>query len=536
MGEPRRLHRHPGGAGLAVALSLIGASGGVLPIASVQAAEVKMAIRTDVSSIDPHYHVYSPNTAVWRHIYDTLVWSDARTRLHPALAVSYAAIAEDVWEFKLRPNVKFHDGTPFTAEDVAFSLARAPNVPNSPSSYSQYTKLIAGTEVVDPLTIRIRTKGSAPTLPVDMASVAIVSKKAVEGKVTSDFNSGVAAIGTGPYRYVEWSAGNQVVLAKNPDHWRGVEPWDRVIRKPIPNDGARVAAMLSGAVDLMEGVPGVDRARLAGTANLALHECDSIRIVYLHLDSARDVSPGVADINGQKMDRNPLRDPRVRRALSHAINRDALTERLLSGQARPAAQYTPQGLPGASPNLKPDSYDPVLSQKLLKEAGWGDGFSLVLAGSNDRFPSDAQVTQGVGQMLARIGIKTDVQTMPAAILFSRGSKLDFSAFLSGWVGTGDPSSPLVALMATYDAKKGLGPSNRGRWSNAAFDETLEKALQTLDFDKRNALYGRAAEIAVEDMGVIPIYFTINTWATRKGFTYDARADEQTHAMGLRPAK
>ncbi len=513
---------------------LLAASLAVGPAA--QAADAKFGIRTDVSSIDPHYHVYSPNSAVWRHIFNALVWTDPDTKQKPGLAQSYATIADDVWEFRLRPNVTFHDGTPLTSEDVAFSIARAPNVPNSPSSHSQYTKMIARTEVIDPLTIRIHTKGPAPTLPTDLAGIAIVSKKAAEGKATSDFNSGVAAIGTGPYRFVEWVAGGQVVLARNPNYWGGAEPWDRVIRKPIANDGARVAALLSGDVDIIEGVPGVDRARLASTPNLALHECDSLRIVYLHMDSNRDASPEVADVNGNKLDRNPLKDPRVRHAMSLAINRTALTDRLLSGQAKPAGQYTPPGVPGSSANLPPLPYDPVKAQALLKEAGWPNGFSLVLNGSNDRFASDAQVTQAVGQMLARIGIKTEVRTMPAAILFTRGSKLDFSAILSGWIGSGDPSSPLVALMATFDPKTGMGPSNRGRWSNAAFDETLGQALRTLDFDRRSGLYARAAEIAVGDMGVIPVYFTINTWASRKGLVYQARADEASIAMGLRPAK
>jgi len=500
------------------------------------AADVKMGIRTDASSIDPHYHVYSPNTAVWRHIFDALIWTDPDTKQRPNLAVSYKSVADGVWEFKLRPNVTFHDGTPFTAEDVAFSIARAPNVPNSPSSHAQYTKLIARTEIVDPLTIRIHTKGPAPTLPVDLASIAIVSKKAAEGKATSDFNSGVAAIGTGPYKFVEWVAGSQVVLAKNPNYWRGAEPWDRVIRKPIANDGARVAALLSGDVDIIEGVPGVDRARIASTANLALHECDSLRIVYLHMDSNRDSSPEITDAAGNKIDRNPLKDARVRHAMSLAINRTALTERLLSGQAKPAGQYMAPGLPGSSPNLPPLPYDPVKAQALLKEAGWPNGFGMVLNGSHDRFASDAQVTQAVGQMLARIGIKAEVRTHPAAILFSRGSKLEFSAILSGWIGSGDASSPLVALMATFDPKAGMGPSNRGRWSNAAFDDALGQALRTLDFDQRSALYAKAAEVAVGDMGVIPVYFTINTWASRKGLDYQARADEQSLAMGLRTAK
>ena len=504
-------------------------------MATSQAAEVKMAVRTDASSIDPHYHVYSPNTAVYRHIFDTLVFPNPDTSLRPSLAESYKVVADDIWEFRLRREARFHDGSPVTADDVAFSVARAPNVPNSPSSYAQYVKLIARTEVIDAHTIRIHTKGPAPILPSDMTSIAIVSRKAAEGKTTAQFNSGVAAVGSGPYRFVEWVAGSHLTLVRNPDYWGDKQPWDRVTRKPIANDGARVAAMLSGDVDIIEGVPGVDRARLAATPTVVLSECNSTRVVYLHLDSARDDSPGVTDLAGNRMNRNPLRDVRVRRAISYAINRQGLVDKLLSGQAIAAGQYTAPPLPGSSPHLPPPPYDPNLATSLLKEAGWGGGFGLVVAGSNDRYASDAAVTQAVGQMLARIGIKTDVQTMPAAILFSRGSKLEFSAFMAGWVGVGDPSSPLVALMATYDPATGLGPSNRGRWSNAAFDQTLGQALRTMDTDQRNALYARAAEIAVGDMGVVPIFFSINTWATKKGLVYDARADEQTLAMGLRPA-
>ncbi len=514
---------------LLLALSLLA------PIAT-RAADVTMAVRTDASSIDPHYHVYSPNTAVYRHIFDTLTQLDARGGLRPGLALSWTAIADDVWEFRLRPNVTFHDGTPFTAEDVAFSIARAPNVPNSPSSYAQYTKTVARTEIVDPLTIHIHTKGPAPILPGDMGSIAIVSKHAAEGRTTADFNSGLAAIGTGPYRFVSWTPGNRLELTRNDTYWGGREPWEHVTRRPVSSDAARVAAILSGDVDLIEGVPAVDRARLVADPKLTLHEINSTRIIYLHMDSARDDSPGISGPHGEKLARNPLRDVRVRNAVSLAINREALTERLLSGQAHPAGQYTPPGVPGASAKLQPLPFDAERSRALLKDAAWDQGFSVILAGSNDRYPSDAQVTQAVGQMLARVGIRTDVQTMPAAILFSRGSKLDFSMILSGWVGTGDPSSPLVALLATYDPSTGMGPSNRGRWSNPDFDSVLGQALRTLDDTKRNALYASAAEIAVSKSGVIPVYFTINTWASKKAFTYDARMDETTLAQGFRPAK
>lgn len=500
------------------------------------AADIRMAVRTDVSSMDPHYHVYVPNRAAARHIFDALVWADPRGNRKPALAQSWSVIGEDIWEFKLRTGVTFHDGTPFTAEDVAFSLARAPHVPNSPSSYAIYTKLIARVEVVDPMTVRIHTKGPAPTLLADLEGVVIVSRRAAEGKASSDFNSGAATIGTGPYRFVEWIPGNRITLARNPAYWGGAEPWERVIIRPIANDGARVAAILSGDVDMIEAVPGVDRARIAATPNLALHEGSAFRIVYVHMDSARDASPQITDAAGAPLARNPLKDVRVRRAISMAINRPALAERLLNGMAVPAGQYVPDGIDGTSPNLKPLPFDPDGARRLMKEAGWESGFNIVLNTSNDRFPQDAQVGQAVGQMLARIGVKTDVQPMPAAILFSRGSKLEFSLMLSGWVGTGEASSPLTALMATYDAKAGMGQSNRGRWSNAAFDTALGSALRTMDDAKRNNFYAQAAEIAVADMGVIPVYFTVNSWATRKDLVYAARGDETSLAMGLRPVK
>ena len=196
---------------------LLLAATALLPLAA-HAADVKMAVRTDASSIDPHYHVYTPNSAVFHHIFDTLVSSGPRGELRPGLATSWKTVADDIWEFKLRQGVTFHDGSAFTPEDVAFSIARAPNVPNSPSSYSQYTKLIEKTEIVDPQTIRIYTKGPAPTLPIDMTQIAIVSKRVVEGKTTTDFNSGIAAIGTGPYRFIEWVSADHLTLAKNPTY------------------------------------------------------------------------------------------------------------------------------------------------------------------------------------------------------------------------------------------------------------------------------------------------------------------------------
>lgn len=500
-----------------------------------EAADIRIAVRTDVSSIDPHFHVYAPNPAVSHHIFETLVNADPDGRIKPGLAEAWRMDGDSAWLLTLRRNVTFHDGAPLTAADVVFTLARAPNVPNSPSSYAQYTKLIERVEALDAHTVRIVTKGPAPTLLVDLANIGIIPKSN-EGATTADYNAGKAAIGAGPYRFVSWTPGDRIELVRNPAYFAGPEPWDRVTIRPIANNGARVAALLSGDVDMIDGVPGADRARIAADPNLVLAECDAFRIIYIHMDSARDVSPGLSDLAGKPLAANPLKDARVRRAISMAVNRQALAERLLSGQARPAGQYVPPTVAGASPNLPPLPFDPDTARRLLREAGWGDGFSLVLASSNDRFPNDAEVAQAVGQMLARIGLRTDVQTMPASMLFSRGSKLEFSVMLSGWVGNGEASSPLVALLATYDPKTGLGTSNRGRWSNPSFDAALGNALSTLDEPRRNQFYAQAAEIAVHDMAVVPVYFTINTWATRKGLTYAARGDETSLAMGLRPTR
>lgn len=504
--------------------------------APAQARDVTLGIRTDTTSIDPQFHVVASNVMVAHYAFDQLILQDEKQRLVPGLAVSWQAVGPTTWEFRLRPGVRFHDGTPFTADDVAFSLARAPLVPNSPTSFAIYTKSIAHVDVVDPLTIRIETKSPAPLLPYDMSAISILSRHAAEGKSTNDFNSGAAAIGTGPYRFVRWIPGNRIEYVANPDYWGGKQPWDHVTLKPIANDGAREAALLSGDIDLMEGVPVTDVNRLRRDPAVSIFQCDSNRVIYIQMDTARDKSPGVSDANGNPMDRNPLRDLRVRQAMTLAIDRPALTSRLLDGQARPAGQLVPDGFAGASPALHPLAADPAKARALLSEAGYKQGFRLTLAATNDRYPLDVQAAEAIAQMFTRVGIRTQVDAMPAAMLFSRGSALDFSALIAGAIAiSGESSSELVQYVATYDPEKSMGPSNRGRYSNPEFDRTLEQALQTMDQKQREALLGKATEIAIDDVGIIPVYFLVNTWAARKGLVYVPRSDEATLATGLKPA-
>ncbi len=427
------------------------------------AQELKIALAAEPTSIDPLYHTLNPNNQVARHIFDRLVHQDARQRLVPGLALSWKPIDAGTWEFKLRPGVKFHDGAPLTPEDIIFSIDRADKVPNSPASFAIYTKAVKGIDVIDPLTLHIKTGTPYPLLPNDLSTIAIQEKRAVEGKGTEDFNKGTAAIGTGPYKFVEWVPGNRLVLERNDNYWGPKPDWAKVIMRPIPNNAARVAALLAGDVDFIENVPTADLQRLKANPAVRVVETVSNRVIYLHLDSNRDQSPFVFGNDGKPLAKNPLKDRRVRLAISKAINRPAIVERVMEGAAIPAGQLLPDGFFGVSPNLKPMAYDPEGAKKLLAEAGYPDGFRLTRHSPNDRYVNDEKVAQAVAQMLSRVGIKTDVQAMPQAVYFTRASKLEFSFMLLGWgADTGEPSSPLKSLLATNNPAKGMGTANRGR--------------------------------------------------------------------------
>ncbi|MFQ5828418.1 MAG: ABC transporter substrate-binding protein [Candidatus Methylomirabilia bacterium] len=506
----------------------------VLGAGPATAAELVIGLKLEPSSIDPHYHNLSPNNAMARHIFDRLVQTDEKQRLGPGLAVSWKAINDTTWEFKLRRGVKFHDGTPFTADDVLFTFERAPNVEASPSSFALYTKRKT-LKKIDDHTIHIITERPYPLMPNDVAAINIISKKHGQGATTGDYNAGKAAIGTGPYKFVEWVPGDRLVIAKNPDYWGEKAKFDRVVFKPIRSDPARVAALLAGDVDMIDVVPTADIAQLQKRPKVVLSQGTSNRVIYLHMDQDRDDSPFVRGTSGK----NPLKDWRVRKAVSKAINRPAIVDRVMEGVAIPAGQLLPEGFFGVSPKLTPEPYDPEGAKKLLAEAGYPNGFGLTLHGPNDRYINDAKICQAIGQMLTRIGIDTKVETMPKAVYFRKASRGGpggtpaFSFILVGWgAGSGEASSPLRSLLTTYDKSKGHGASNRGRYSNPEVDKLVVEALATVDDVKREKLLQKATEIAIGDLGIIPLHYQVNTWATRKGLAYTPRTDEATVVMGV----
>lgn len=499
------------------------------------AQDLSIALGADVTSMDPHFHNLTPNNNVGNHVFETLVGKNARGQLTPALAESWRAIDDRTWEFRLRKGVKFHDGSDFTAADVAFSLDRVPTVPNSPSPFTTYSKQITEKFIVDPLTIRLRTATPYPLMPNDMGTIMIVSSRAAKGATTEDFNTGKAAVGTGPYRFVRWQKGDRIELARHDGYWGAKSPWEKVTLRIITADPTRVAALLAGDVRAIENVPTSDLARVSKSADLSVYRVVSHRVMYLHIDSARDKSPFVTDKAGRPLDRNPLKDLRVRRAISKAINRQALVDRVMEGAARATGQLMPEGMFGYHPGLKPEAFDPDGARKLLAEAGYPDGFGLTLHAPNNRYVNDEQVAQAIAQMLARVGIATRVDAMPSAVYFTRANKLEFSLLLVGWGSdTAEASSPLKALLATFDRDKGMGQANRGRFSSAKLDATLDQALATVDDPKREKLLQLATEIGMNELGILSLYHQENIWATRRGIVYTPRADERTFAHEFRP--
>jgi peptide/nickel transport system substrate-binding protein len=507
----------------------------VLSLATpLAAANLTIALGTDVTAVDPHYHNLTPNNNVANHIYGYLVERNEKSQMIPGLATEWKAIDPTTWEFKLRKGVKFHDGSEFTAADVVASIERVPKVPNSPSPFTAYTKQITKIDVVDPYTIRFKTAQPYPLMPSDMSQVAIINKQFANAS-TDDFNSGKAAVGTGPYKLVKFTKGDRLELARNDAYWGGKTPWEKVTLRIVTQDAARVAALLAGDVQVIENVPTSDVAKLSQDKKLSLFRQTSDRLMYVHLDSDRTVTPTVTGKDGKPLDKNPLKDARVRKALSKMINRPAIVERVMEKEAIPAGQLVPDFLFGATKNLKVEAYDPEGAKKLRAEAGYPDGFKVTLHATNNRYVNDSKIAQAIAQMWTRGGIPTEVVAMPSATFFPQATDLKFSTMLVGWsTGTGESSSSLKALLMTFNKDKGFGTANRGRYSNTKVDALTEDAMMTVDDVKREAYLQRAAELAIGDTGLIPLHFQVSIWATRDGIVYAPRVDEQTLAYKFQP--
>ncbi len=489
-----------------------------------------------VTSLDPHWHNMVPNNATAMHIFDRLVERDALARPYPSLAASYRAVSDTEWEFKLRPGVKWHDGRDFTADDVVFTFGRVPTVANSPGGFFGYLRAISRVEVLDPLTLRIHTHQPHPLLPLDLASVGIIARHAATGANPEDFNNGRAAIGTGPYRLVSYRSGEGVELARNPYDWRP-QPWQQVKIRFLTNDAGRTAALLSGDVDMIEQIATSDIARLRREPRVTVTSVPSVRTVFMLPDYSRTGPvPGVTDNAGVPLPRNPFLDERVRRALSMAINRDLLVERVMEGAAVATAQWLPEGAFGYNAAIRPQRFDPDAAKRLLAEAGFPEGFRLTLSTPNDRWPNDARLSQAVAQMWARIGVRAQVEALPFAAFVPRRTRQEFGMQLGAWgSSTGEGSNYLLSIVATYDRERLTGAGNMSRHSNPVLDSFLTRGAATMDDGARERIWHEAVAYYAQHEPMLQLVQYVNVWALRRGLAHDPRMDERTVAMGVRPA-
>ena len=486
------------------------------------------------TSIDPHYHDSQVNRGISAHVFDRLVHQDGAQRLVPGLATSWRMLDDETWEFVLRRDVRFHDGSPFTAADVLASLRRAPEVRNSPASFVLYTRAIERAEAVDPFTLRVRTAGPWPLLAHDLCAVSIIAH-AFEGATTADFTSGRAMIGTGPFRFRSWVPGEEIVLEGNEQWWGGVIPWRQTRLAFLPNPNTRTVALTTRRVQLINVVPPSSLEYLSRNPAIRLLRRVSNQVIYLQLDVARADSPTVSARGGGAI-ANPLRDVRVRQALSLAINREALIERLLDGLGIPAAGLLPDERPAAAGRLGPPRFDVERARSLLQEAGYGGGFALALHGASDNIAGADDLLAAIAAMLSRIGIEARVELLPRAIFAARTARREFSvALFQRSFPTGEPSNALRAILATPDVSLGTGSLNRGGYSNATFDALVARAMATLDEAARERLLFEATRLAMDEVALIPLYHPVNVWAMTRDVTMELRADDYTLAQDVKPA-
>lgn len=523
-----------------------------LPLALIfatpaMAQSVSIGLSTEPTSVDPHFHNLVPNNALRQHIFDGLTISDENMLVQPGLATSWEATSDTTWEFTLREGVTFSDGSPFTAADVIYSYCRVPLIEGSPSSFTSFIADIVDIETPDDSTVIFTTSGPSPLLPTNLAQVGIVSSAAFGGEnaefgvdgcanlgdlpASTDFANPENAIGTGPFILVNYTPGDAINLARNDVYWGEAPAWETVTLRPITNPGARVASLLAGDVDVIETPPIQDFENIQ-RSGFEIVQGLSNRVIYLHLDNGEDVPPGVSGTDGV----NPFADVRVREAISKAINRDAIVDRVMGGFAVAAGELLPYPLFGTSPDAEPDPFDPDTAQALLAEAGFPDGFEITLFAPNDRYINDERIAQAVAQMLTRIGIRTNVDTMTASTFFGRRNTNDFGIWLAGWgAASGELSNPLTALVATRNTETGMGSTNRQNYSNPELDALIIEARQTVDDDARRALLQQASKMAMEDYATIPLHFEMTPWAYSPDFAVTPRVDQSTVATGIRPA-
>ncbi len=483
------------------------------------AASFRWANQGDALSMDPHSLNESLQLNFNGQIYEPLVGRGKKLELVPALATDWKQTAPTVWRFNLRKGVQFHDGAPFSADDVIFSYERAKG---DGSDVKTYVQEITEIRKVDSHTIDIVTKAPFPILPDVISLWFIMSKKwCEENRATQpvDRRKGIEnaasfrANGTGPFRLRAREPNVRTTLVRNGTYWdKSVETnIDEAIFTPIGNASTRVAALLSGEIDMMEPVPVQDIPRINGTPNLKVLQGPELRTIFLGMDQSRDELQ-FSSVKGK----NPFKDKRVRQAFYQSIDVNAIQKVVMRGASTPTGLMIAPGIKGFPADLnKRLAYDPDGAKKLLTDAGYPNGFEVGMNCPNDRYVNDEEICKAVATMLAKIGVKVNLTAETKGTYFPKILRRDTSFYLLGWTpGTYDSHNPLNALMST-PAAGGRGQFNLGSYSNKRVDELTAAIASETDVAKRNSMISEAMKIHQDDIGHIPLHQQALAWAMKK---------------------
>ena len=498
---------------------------------TAHAETLRFAYQTDVNTLDPHGLNETFTLGFQGNLYEGLTRRGPDLAIEPSLATDWELLEPNRWRFHLRPGVTFHDGSPFTADDVVFSAERT-----RMEGSDVRTRLAGVIEViaVDELTVDFVTEAPNPIIHAEWDTWYIMSRAWSEAnnatRPTNIAEQAAAfahlnANGTGPFMIQSREADIRTVAVPNPDWWDTAEHnLTEVVFQPIASDSTRIAALLSGEMDMVYPVPIQDIPRVQDTPGVTALTGPELRTMFLGLDQDRDEL-----LHSSVTGANPFKDRRVRQAMYQAIDIDSIVERIMRGQATPAATMVAPGIQGFPEALERHPYDPEAAKALLAEAGYPEGFSVTLDCPNDRYVNDEAVCQAVVGMLARIGIEVDLLAQTRSLYFAKvlaQAGFDTSFYLLGWTpGSFDSWNALYNLVHSR-TEDGAGAFNLGGYSNPEIDALTSKILTETDLEARTAMITEAWQILHDDVGYLPLHQQALAWGVKDDLEVALRADNQ----------
>jgi peptide/nickel transport system substrate-binding protein len=497
--------------------------------APAQAQTLRWAAQNDILTLDPHSQNHATTNAIMAHAYEGLTRYTAQYQVEPALATKWTYISPTQVRFELRRGVKFHDGTPFTADDVVFSFGR---IKQPQGTMGIYVTGIAEIRKIDDHTVDFIMSAPNPLLLRNIIDFRIMSKTWAEKNRTANVQDYKAkeenfasrnAMGTGSYRITGWTPEQRITMTVNTDWWdKNASNVKDVVYTPIKSDPTRVAALLSGDVDMLTDLPTQDVARLRNDAKLKIVDGPEVRTIFLAPDMG---SPELkySNVKGK----NPFADKRVRQALSMAIDRAAIQRNTMRGLSIPASLLVAPGVNGHDPALDaPARADADGARKLLAEAGYPDGFEVRLNCPNNRYVNDEEICQNIVAMWARIGVKTTLAAENMATFIQKVQNFDSSIYLLGWgVATYDAQYALQSLVRTR-ATGADGNFNFSKASDATVDRLVDAMKTETDVAKRNAMIREALIRTRDEVLVIPLHHQVRPWAMKAGVATVHRSDDR----------